>query len=462
MVIEVIIPSLGEVVEDVEILNWFKSEGDPVEKGEPLLEVESEKVTIEIEAPASGILGKILCPKGSQVHTTHVVAVIVAEGEVVPESYTMASPEGSSVSEAAQLQQKPGREENSVHIRAAPAARKTAQQHGVDLSLVKPTGPHGTIMRQDVEAYLASIEKAAERWPVSGEKIKTSPVARAMASSEGLELAEIKGTGPGGRIIKDDILRALKEKKPSAKAKETILKPADRDFGGKETLETTPIRGVRRAIYEKMMMSLSQTAQLTLHTEACAVALVDLRDRLNSRLVGEEPRVSYNAILAKIAATALRVHPRMNASAEGNEIKVWQQVHIGFAMESDGGLLVPVIRNPDLKSINQINRELHELELKTKGNELLPDDVASGTFTISNLGFADIDHFTPILRPPESALLGVGRILEKPVVRDGQIIPEARIGLSLTFDHRIIDGAPAARFLRTVKQIIEDPVLMIS
>lgn len=449
MATEVIIPSLGEVVQDVKILNWFKSEGGTVEKGEPLLEVESEKVTIEIEAPASGIVGKILSPKGSKVHITQVVAVIVAEGEVVPESYGKAFPSGSVPSELTPPEQTATSKKNVVQIRAVPAARKIAQQGGVDLTLVKPTGPHGTIMKSDVEAYLASIEKGREPRPAAREKIKASPLARAMASSQGLDLAEIKGTGADGKIVKDDILRTLKER-------EAV------DYLGKKALETIPIRGVRRAIYDNMTISLNRTAQLTLHTEACAVALVDLRDRLNNRLIGEEPRVSYNAILAKIVATALRLHPRINASAEEDEIKVWQQIHIGFATESENGLLVPVIRNPDRKSISQINQELHELILKTKDKKLLPDDLANGTFTISNLGFADIDHFTPILRPPESALLGVGRVVEKPVVKDTRIVAEHRIGLSLTFDHRIIDGAPAARFLKTVKEIIEEPLLMIN
>ena len=223
-----------------------------------------------------------------------------------------------------------------------------------------------------------------------------------------------------------------------------------------------PITGIRCAIYNNMYMSLSQTAQLTLHTEACAEAMVDLRNRLNKQLSKEEARFSYNAILVKIVATALRLHPKINASVEVDEIKVWQQIHIGVAMESEDALLVPVIRNPDIKSINEINQELNDLIIKTRDNRLLPDDLANGTFTISNLGFADIDYFTPILRPPESALLGVGRIIEKPVVKDGAIIPEVKIALSLTFDHRIIDGAPGSRFLKTVKEIIEDPILMIT
>jgi pyruvate dehydrogenase E2 component (dihydrolipoamide acetyltransferase) len=379
--------------------------------------VESEKVTIEIESPALGILGRILYPEDSKVRVTQVVAVIVAEGEAVSESYGKPLPSISGKAETTLPQKAPMPEKKPDHLRAAPLARKIAQVHGIDLSLVRPTGPHGAIMKKDVEAYLASMQKKA-------------------AGQKELEEARIRE-----RAEKEFLARAV-----------------DKDFLGKEVLETIPIKGIRRAIYDNMYMSLSQTAQLTLHTEACGGALIDLRDDLNKGLGKEGIKVSYNAILVKIVATALRIHPRINASVEGNEIRVWQQIHIGVAMESEDALVVPVIRNPDLKSINEINRNLHELIIKTGENRLVPDDLGNGTFTISNLGFADIDYFTPILRPPESALLGVGRIVEKPVIKDGQIIPEARVGLSLTFDHRIIDGAPAARFLKTVKEIIEDPV----
>lgn len=383
--------------------------------------MESEKVTIEIESPALGILGRILYPEDSKVRVTQVVAVIVAEGEAVSESYGKPLPSISGKAETTLPQKAPMPEKKPDHLRAAPLARKIAQVHGIDLSLVRPTGPHGAIMKKDVEAYLASMQKKA-------------------AGQKELEEARIRE-----RAEKEFLARAV-----------------DKDFLGKEALETIPIKGIRRAIYDNMYMSLSQTAQLTLHTEACGGALIDLRDGLNKGLGKEGIKVSYNAILVKIVATALRIHPRINASVEGNEIRVWQQIHIGVAMESEDALVVPVIRNPDLKSINEINRDLHELIIKTRENRLVPDDLGNGTFTISNLGFADIDYFTPILRPPESALLGAGRIVEKPVIKDGQIIPEARVGLSLTFDHRIIDGAPAARFLKTVKEIIEDPVPKIS
>lgn len=444
MATEVIIPSLGEVVKDVKILRWFKSEGDAVEKGEPLLEVESEKVTVEIEAPASGILGRILCPEGSRVSVTQTVGVLLQEGEALPEGREAPVQAGSQPGEGA-----------TQDVRAAPVARKLAEQHGIDLSLVTPTGPHGTIMKKDVMAYLSSREEAPGR-------VKVSPLARAVAGAEGVNLAGLQGTGTGGRIVKEDVLRKLREKEAPVEGPGAGRHPADAAFEGKEALETLPMTGTRLIIAENMALSLSRSAQLTLHTEGCAEGLIALRERLNGRIGGERPRVSYNAVLVKIAATALRRHPRVNASVEGDQIKVWRQVHIGVAMESGDNLLVPVVRNADLKTILEINGDLEALVQRTRENRLLPDDLAGGTFTLSNLGFAGVDFFTPILRPPESGLLGVGRIIERPVVRDGRVQPEKRIGLSLTFDHRVIDGAPAARFLQTVREMIEDPFLLIT
>lgn len=413
--IELKIPKLGLTMEKAKLLSWQFRPGDEVKKGETIFIIETDKVTFEVSSPTDGIIHPV-----GQAGETYLVDQTV--GYLAD-----------------------NREEYEGLIRDYPAEA---------LALEKMVGVEEKAKTKKVAPPKVGI--------VPDKRLKASPVAQAMASSHGLSLAEIKGTGPGGRIIRDDVLRTIKEKEEAAKREEPLSKIVDKDFPGKEALETIPISGIRRVIYDNMYRSLSQTAQLTLHTEACGQALIDLRDRLNERLGKEEARFSYNAILVKMVATALRLHPKINASVEGDEIRVWQQIHIGVAMESEDALVVPVIRNPDLKSITEINQELDELITKTRQNKLLPDDLANGTFTISNLGFADIDYFTPILRPPESALLGVGRIVEKPVIKDGQIIPEARVALSLTFDHRVIDGAPGARFLKTVKEIIEEPVLMIS
>jgi pyruvate dehydrogenase E2 component (dihydrolipoamide acetyltransferase) len=412
--IELKIPKLGLTMEDAKLLSWQFRSGDEVKKDQTIFIIETDKVTFEVTAPADGIIHPVA--KTGETYDVDQTVGYLAEN----------------------------REEYESLLKNYPADMPTHER-------IDETKEEVVTKREEIPPGPAESEK----------RIKASPLARSMASSHGLNLAEIKGTGPGGRIIRKDILATLKELEMVGKEKEILPKAVDKDFLGKEPLETIPITGIRRVIYDNMYMSLSQTAQLTLHTEAKGEAFVDFRDRLNKRLVKEEIKFSYNTILVKIVATALRDHPKINASVEGDEIKVWQQIHIGVAMESEDALVVPVIRNPDLKSLNEINRELNELIIKTRENKLLPDDLANGTFTISNLGFADVDFFTPILRPPESAILGVGRIVRKPGIKNGHVIPEDMIGLSLTFDHRIIDGAPGARFLKTVKDMIEAPVLMI-
>ena len=404
MSVELIIPKLGMTMKEATITTWVKSEGDWVEKGDVVFEIQTEKVNYEVEAMSAGYL-HIMEPEGATRPINARVGLLFAEKK----DYEAAAKDGGQRTEGGGQRTEDG-------------GRRTEE----------PGKP--------------------------GPKIKISPVARRIAKEHGLDPASITGTGPGGRIVKEDVLRAMEEKPAASDEKiEVLRKDGGKAEAGKECVESIPIQGVRRVIFDNMYQSLSQSAQLTLHTDACAEAFLDLRKRLSAN--GQ--KISYNAILMKIAASAIRLHPKINVSVDGDVIQVWQRIHIGLAMEANDALIVPVVGNPDRKTIRQINANITELVLKTKENRLTPDDFANGTFTISNLGFADIDHFTPIIRPPENAILGVGRIVEKPVVRDGRVVPEARIGLSLTFDHRITDGAPAARFLKDIKEMIEDPVLML-
>lgn len=408
------IPKLGLTMEEAKLISWQYHSGEEVKKDDIVFTIETDKVSYEVPAPADGIIHPLAKP-GETYRVEEIVGYVAENREEYDRLVTEHPPEAAAA------------EKGIPEDEGLPAMDETPEPAAVS----------------------------------SGRRIKASPLARKIAASHGLNLTEIKGSGPGGRIIREDVLRVLDTKK-AAGEKQPAPHPAEKAFPGKDAYKTIPIDGIRRSIFDNMFMSLSQSAQLSLHTEACADALISLRNRLNAAISDKDLRFSFNAILVKIAATALRRHPRLNASVDGDEIMLWQQIHIGVAMESEDALLVPVVRNPDCKSISEINQELNILITKTRENRLLPDDMTNGTFTISNLGFADIDHFTPILRPPESALLGVGRIVQKPVVKQEKILPQARLSLSVTFDHRIIDGAPAARFLKTVKDMVEDPVLMIA
>lgn len=402
--IDITIPKLGLTMESAKVVRWLLRSGDEVTEGAPVLVIETDKVTYEVPAPASGLLHPI-APEGKTCSVEETVGYVAKdrqEYERIVKQYPSLEGEG---------------------------AKTLADEEPA-------TVPPST--------------------PPSGDRFKASPLARAMAAEHNLDLSSIHGTGPAGRIVRADILRALEEKaKVTAKRIEELAEPGP--GSRKDLRESIPIRGVRKIIFDNMFQSLSQSAQLTIHTEASAEALLALRDRLTR----DGQKVSFNAILVKTAAMALRLHPKINASVGHDTIQVWKQIHIGLAMEANEALIVPVVRTPDFKTIREIDHEIAELVKKLRENRLSPDNLTNGTFTITNLGFADVDHFTPIIRPPESAILGAGRIVKKPVVKNDTVVPEVRLALSLTFDHRIIDGAPAARFLKTIKDMIEDPVLMI-
>lgn len=406
--IEIKIPKLGLTMEKAEVNKWVVRSGDQVREGDVLFILETDKVTFEVPSPGDGFIHPVVA-EGSTCMVEETVAYLAAD-----------------------------RAEYETVLKTHPGAgmRDSGREKEPDV---------GDASRGTAVASAAFSHDRKDR-------VKASPLARAMAEEHNLSLASIRGSGPGGRILKADILKALDRvegKVPGGKG--------GGEFISKEPAEVIPIAGVRRIIFDNMSRSLQQSAQLTLHTEADARALISLRETMGKSGEG----VSYNSILLKIIAATLRSHPRINASVEGGTIKVWKQVHVGVAMETGGALVVPVVRNPDLKTIRQIDSDIQELIAKARENRLSPDDLANGTFTLSNLGFADIDFFTPIIRPPESAILGIGRIIKKAVVENDRVAPAPMISLSLTFDHRIIDGAPAARFLKTMKDTVENPLLLI-
>ncbi len=407
--IEIKIPKLGLTMESAVVSEWRFKSGDRVKKDDVVLTIETDKVSFELPSPADGLIHPVT-PKGEVCEVEQTIGYLAES----PQEY-----------------------------------ETIIQEHPVSAAGCKEVGD------QTVKKMASKEDEKGVPAIVVSERgrVKVSPLARSMALSHGLDLALTRGTGPGGRIVRADILEVLEkgsaQKTQEMEGGESILK---------EVEESIPVSGVRRVIFDNMYQSMSQSAQLTLHTEVSAEAIIHLRETLGDNETG----VSYNAIFMKIAAASLRRHPGMNASVEKDTIKVWKQVHIGIAMEIGGALVVPVVRNPDLKTIRQIDQEIRELIQKARHKSFSPDDLVNGTFTITNLGFEDVDFFTPIIRPPESAILGIGRIAKRPVVRDEEIVPENRISLSLTFDHRIIDGAPAARFLKNIKDSIENPLMLIS
>ena len=278
-----------------------------------------------------------------------------------------------------------------------------------------------------------------------------------MAEENDIDLGFINGSGPGGRIIKQDVQRAIEAKVGGGKVAE---KPGAASL--KEVKEVVPIRGVRQVIFERMHQSLQESAQLTITMEVDAAEMVRFRKVLGEAPEAESIRISYNTILIKILARVLEEHPQMNSSVIGDEIWLWESVNLGVAVDVKDGLVVPVVHNANKKDLIAIQKEIDELANKAKSKRLVLDDLRGGTFTLTNLGFLDVEAFTPILNPPETGILGVGKIVEKPVVENGEIKVGHRMTLSLTFDHRIVDGANGGRFLKRVKTYMETPYLLLT
>lgn len=415
MVTEVILPVLGETMNEGTIVEWVKKEGDPVERGDILFVLESDKATLEVEAPTKGFLRQILVPAGQTVPVLTVVALITTTAdEDLAASVPVSEAQIAEAAEPTTIEPetlKPETWQPETRIFASPRARKLAQEKGVDLALVTGTGPNGRIVERDVLTYIGVSERVGEA---------------------GVEAAVVSP--------------------PSAPAVEA---PA---------VESVPFTGLRRIIAERMATSARTTARVTLVTEADATAFVEIREQLKARVTEEWGFApGYNDLLGLIVARALREFPYMNAhlSADGQTIERQSVVNLGMAVDTERGLLVPVIRNADQKGLRAFGTELRALVERARAGKSLPDDLTGGTFTITNLGMYDVDAFTPIINPPETAILGVGRIQPKPVARDGEIVVRQMWALSLAFDHRLVDGAPAARFLQRIKQLIENPYLLL-
>ncbi len=442
MATKIMMPQAGQDIEEGRVVRWLKSEGELVKKGEAICEVETEKVVFEIESPGDGVLFKIIVPDDEKVKIFDTIGILADPDEKVDVDAFLGDEvveeKGVDVSGIRKKLAKK-EEKDTGAVKISGRARKLAKKMGIDPATIEGTGPKGRIVEKDVLQAAEGNEEA---------RVKISPVARKMAADKGVNVDELQGTGPGGRIVKADVLQAIEDasKKKPAPAK-----------GGKVVKEIIPIRGIRRVIFERMHESLQQTAQLTITMEANAAELVRCRKLLGEGPEDERVRVSYNAFLLKILANVLLEQPHINASVINDEICLWETINLGVAVDVGDGLMVPVIRDADKKNVAVIQEELDDVAARARSKKLVPDDLQGGTFTLTNLGFMDVEAFTPIINPPESAILGVGSIVEKAVVENGEVKAGQRMMLSLTFDHRIIDGVDGGRFLKSVKTYIEKP-----
>lgn len=374
MVTKIVMPRLSLTMKTGSVVQWFKMEGDKVEKGEPVVEVLSEKVTYDVEAPAGGVLLKILAEEGVDLPVDATLAFIGAPDEELPEAEALPA----------------------EHVE---------------------------------EARVVEVEKV--KTPTVKERVLASPAARRLAKEQGVELTQIRGTGPEGRIVEEDVKRFIEEKAGSA--------PRIR--------EEIPLTGIRKTTAERVASSFQ--------TAPHSFIIMDV-DMTNAVKLREATEVSYTAILVQATAKALREHPTINSTLADGKIRVYEDINIGVAVSTEKGLIVPVLRNVDRKPLAEISSELEKLVEKARGGNLSKEQLTSGTFTVTNLGMYDVDMFLPIINPPEAAILAAGRMVKKTVIIDGETTVKPIMTLTLAYDHRIIDGAPAATFLRKIKEIIEE------
>ena len=455
-------PKLGMIMTEGQVTRWLKAPGDPVRPGEPILAVTTEKIDYEVEAGAEGLL-HVVVPEGETVPVGAVVGFLLAPGEappaVIPPPRPVEAIDPDAPAQAAAPSPVTSRAVAAAEVRASPAARRLAKELGVDLVQATGSGPGGRIVEADVQALAATQKAAATATPPAvgaSAEVRASPLARRLAHERGVDLTRLRGTGPGGRITEQDVLAAGQTRpEPQVPAPTAPATPA---APPRPTRQVRPLTGMRRVIADRMGRSLQTAAQLTLHTEADVTDLVARRQAFLKEAAAsgaDRVRVTYADLVIKASAEALKRHWKINAAIVGSEIHYLEAIDVGFAVALDDELIVPIVRRADQKSIRQIARETGDLATRARAGRLKPDEVSGGSFTVSVLGL--IDAFTPIINPPESAILGVGRIVEKPAVHEGAIAIRSMMALSLTINHRVIDGEPGAHFLRRIRQYFEVP-----
>ena len=489
---QVIMPTLGLTMEEGTITEWLKQEGDTVAKEEPLFIVETDKSAVEVGAPASGVLRQILVPVGKTVAVSVPIAVIAQPGEM--DAGPSVAPAGAQASAApvtapipsaaptptsmAPSTSRTGAGAVSSHaggrLKVSPRAKMVARELGVDLSAATGSGPEGRIVERDVRAAAAAATPGpATAVPAAAERVVASPLARKLAAQHGVDLAQITGSGPNGRITERDVTAFVQTRQAApaapAAAAPAAQQPATLPAVAAATGAFEPLNRVRRITADRMAASARSVARVTLLMEVDMTEAVRFRAQLApefERRYGT--RLAYDAMIAKASAIALAEHPRVNArwdeAGENGQpgLRLQPNVNVGIAVAGDQGLLVVVVRDADRKPLHQVNSDLVGMVEQSRSGGLGPDALSGGTFTLTNLGGYGVEAFTPIVNPPETAILGIGRIARRPAVVDGQIVARDLMYLSLAFDHRVVDGAPAAQFLQRIKECLESPYVLLA
>jgi pyruvate dehydrogenase E2 component (dihydrolipoamide acetyltransferase) len=446
---QIIMPKLSDAMEEGRVLQWLKKEGDRVQGGDVLASIETDKAEIELESFGAGVLRKILVPAGESVPVGRLIAVVAEPDEDIS-SLIAGAPKVGTPAKAEEKATAGPVTRPAPGDREVPPAPPVTEKSKTDEAATKDAAKTAALTPEP--APQSAPPATAPAAPSESGWIPASPIARRMARDAGLDLSKIAGSGPGGRILERDVeafLATQAQRKGGAE-----VPTGAREFEDKE------LSMIRKTIAARMVQSKAPIPHFTVTVEADMDAAQNLRASLNA-IDPQADKLSLNHILIKAVALALKRHPAINAAYNSGKVRIYNRVHIGVAVALEDGLIVPVIRECDRKSLGEIAREAKELIERARGKKLRPEEYSGGTFAISNLGMYDVVEFTAVIDPAHGAILAVGAVEQKPVVVDGQVVVRHRMRLTGSFDHRIIDGAMGAQFLQELKRILENPVQLL-
>jgi pyruvate dehydrogenase E2 component (dihydrolipoamide acetyltransferase) len=427
MATKVVMEALSPTMEEGRLVKWLKNEGDPIANGDVLAEVETDKAVMELVARGEGVLRKRLLAEGQTAPVRQLIAIIGSADENIDALVGGAAASAPAAAPAA----------------AAPPAKAQEAASAAPVATPPATAPPAAPQHASTPATQPN-----------GGQSKSSPLARRLASERGLDLSRVQGSGPGGRIIKRDIEQAV--------ASGGAAQPAARAAGAPRSdapYEDVPLTQIRKTIARRLSESIGPIPTFYLTAELDLTRVTELRAAMLE--MGDEYKVSVNDILLKAVATALSQHPEVNAHWLGDHIRYFSGVHLGMAVATDDGLIVPVIFDAHLKRMSEISREAKELAKRARDRKLTPDQYTGSTFSVSNLGMFGIDQFTAIINPPETAILAIGTAEQKLILVDGEAVPRTRLRVTMSCDHRVIDGAVGARFLQTLRRMVENPLMLV-
>ncbi len=487
MATQVVMPKLSPTMEEGQLSRWLKKEGDKVNLGEPLAEIDTDKATMEAQALAEGVLLKVLVGEGETVPLGTIIAVIGEPGEDISGLVSEASSGPAQAERKERIEDSaeggahgapdelalvvPGGERTQATVQGEPIKGDVGGQP----STKRPDAQGSGEAQAKQQAQSSSAEAQGNGQRAQGGRLLVSPIAARMAAEAGINLHDLSGSGPNGRIVKRDIEAAMSAapaegrdtQKPSEPQQQPQAQqqPAQQQFVAPQVEGAAPYREenvttIRATIARRLVTSIGPVPHFFLTTEIEMDKAAELRRQLNE--LDAENKVSVNDLIIKIAAVSLMQHPAVNASFQEKTIRYYGRADIGVAVAVEDGLITPVVRGAESKSVGQIAREVRELAERARSRKLKPEEYTGATFSVSNLGMFGIDEFTAVINPPEAAILAVGAMTAKPVVRDNQVVVRQLMRVTMSCDHRVVDGATGAKFLQTFKKILENPLYLLA